>query len=305
MPSARAAANTGDAVTSIGPLTRFWRTTHAPDYVGFTLLLIGWILIVNLVTPFHRMFFINDLQISYPHAEHERVTVPLNFVYALFIPLGILIAFNVLTRASTHKHEATYLSLAISIVLSSFITDIVKNAVGRPRPDLLARCQPSGDIKPNVLVNIDVCTAPDGHTLQDGWRSFPSGHSSFSFAGLGFLSLFFAGQLHVFNYYTGGRDLSRALICLSPLIGAALIAISRCEDYRHDVYDVCVGSALGMAVAYWSYRRHWPKLTSPTCDEPHPHPATESQPGWQRVRDEEEEGSDLVFPLGTRRNGVN
>lgn len=226
----------------------------------------------------------------------------LNFLYALFIPLGVLIAYNTITRASTHKHEATYLSLAISIVLSSLITDIVKNAVGRPRPDLLARCQPSADTKPNVLVTIAVCTAPDGHTLQDGWRSFPSGHSSFSFAGLGFLSLFLAGQLHVFNYYSGGRDLSRALVCLSPLIGAALIAISRCEDYRHDVYDVCVGSALGMTVAYWSYRRHFPQLASPTCDEPHPHPATEAQPGWQRVRDEEEQGSDSAFPLGTRRS---
>ncbi|KAM0250508.1 hypothetical protein ACHAQJ_008599 [Trichoderma viride] len=282
-PPARTSANGGESTTaSMGSLARFWR-------------------IVNLINPFHRMFFTNDLRISYPHAEHERVTVPLNFVYALFVPLGILIVFNTITRASTHKHEATYLSLAISIVLSSFITDIVKNAVGRPRPDLLARCQPSADTKPNVLVTIDVCTANDGHTLQDGWRSFPSGHSSFSFAGLGFLSLFLAGQLHVFNYYTGGRDLSRALICLFPLIGAALIAISRTEDYRHDVYDVCVGSALGMTVAYWSYRRHWPQLTSPTCDEPHPHPSAEAQPAWQRVRDEEEQDSDLVFPLGPRR----
>ncbi|KAL7897325.1 Pap2-like protein [Trichoderma sp. SZMC 28014] len=292
----------GDASSSMGPLARFWKKTHAPDYVGFIVLLAGWMLIVNLVNPFHRMFFTNDLRISYPHAEHERVTVPLNFLYALFIPLGVLIAYNIITRASTHKHEATYLSFAISIVLSSFITDVVKNAVGRPRPDLLARCQPSADTKPNVLVTIDVCTAPDGHTLQDGWRSFPSGHSSFSFAGLGFLSLFLAGQLHVFNYYTGGRDLSRALVCLVPLLGAALIAISRTEDYRHDVYDVCVGSALGMTVAYWSYRRHWPHLTSPVCEEPHPHPSAEAQPAWQRVRDEEEQDSGLIFPLGARRS---
>lgn len=29
----------------------------------------------KLVTPFHRMFFVNDLNISYPHASHERVSV--------------------------------------------------------------------------------------------------------------------------------------------------------------------------------------------------------------------------------------
>ncbi|KAI5459372.1 phosphatidic acid phosphatase type 2/haloperoxidase [Mariannaea sp. PMI_226] len=274
-----------------GPLSfllRQWKTTHAPDYVGFALLLTGWILINVFVTPFHRMFSVNDLAISYPHAEHERVPVFMNFVYALFIPLGILIAYNLWARSSLAKHEVTYLSFAISLVLTSFLTDIIKNAVGRPRPDLLDRCKPSAGTLANTLVTIDVCTAANGHTLQDGWRSFPSGHSSFSFAGLGFLSLFFAGQLHVFRYSAGGRDLSRALICLIPLIGAALIAISRCEDYRHDVYDVCVGSILGMTVAYWSYRRHWPRLSSTRCDEPYPRPGTDTQPGWQRITDEEE-----------------
>jgi diacylglycerol diphosphate phosphatase/phosphatidate phosphatase len=141
------------------------------------------------------------------------------------------------------------------------------------------------------LVNIEVCTTENGHKLQDGWRSFPSGHSSFSFAGLGFLSLFLAGQLHIFHHPIGGRDLGRALVCLAPLIAATLIAISRCEDYRHDVYDVCVGSVLGMSVAYWSYRRHWPRLSSLRCHEPYPRPGMDSQSShWQRVRDEEEGG---------------
>ncbi|KAM0274836.1 hypothetical protein ACHAPA_000942 [Fusarium lateritium] len=242
---------------------------------------------VLFVNPFHRMFFVNDLQISYPFAVHERVPV--------------------FARSSAAKHEVTYLSFLISIVLTSFITDIIKNAVGRPRPDLLDRCKPEIGTKANTLVTIDVCTAEDGHILQEGWRSFPSGHSSFSFAGLGFLSLFLAGQLHVFRYSAGGRDLSRALVCLLPLIGAGLVAISRCEDYRHDVYDVCVGSALGMSVAYWSYRRHFPRLSSQKCDEPYPRPGVDTQPGWQRITDDEEaaRGTDVGFEMenlrGSRR----
>lgn len=212
----------------------------------------------------------------------------MNFVYALFIPLGVLVLYNLITRASLHKHEATYLCFAIALVMTSFITDIVKNAVGRPRPDLIARCKPQQGTKPNTLVTIDICTETARHMLQDGWRSFPSGHSSFSFAGLGFLSLFFAGQLHIFRHEAGSRDLSRALLCLVPLLGAALIAISRCEDYRHDVYDVCVGGTLGFAVAYWSYRRHWPRLTAHNCHEPHPYPSADNKAGWSRIRDEEE-----------------
>ena len=116
------------------------------------------------------------------------------------IPLSILILYNVIARSPVAKHEVTYLPFAISLVLTSFLTDIVKKAVGRPRPDLLDRCHPTGGTKENVLVNIEVCTAEEGHKLQDGWRSFPSGHSSFSFAGLGFLALFLAGQLHVFHH---------------------------------------------------------------------------------------------------------
>ena len=84
-----------------------------------------------------------------------------------------------------------------------------------------------------------------------------------------------------------------------PLLGALLIAISRSEDYRHDVEDVCVGSAIGFAVAYWNYRRYWRALGSVNCDEPLPGRADDDssaqqqqqQRGWQRVRDEEEGGA--------------
>lgn len=117
-----------------------------------------------------------------------------------------------------------------SVILTCFITDVIKNAVGRPRPDLISRCKPALGTPKDELVTISVCTETDHHTLHDGWRSFPSGHSSLSFAGLGFLALFFAGQTHVFRPRT---DLSRTLLSIAPLLGAAMIAISRCEDYRY------------------------------------------------------------------------
>ncbi|SPO04731.1 related to diacylglycerol pyrophosphate phosphatase [Cephalotrichum gorgonifer] len=264
-----------------------WRGTFAPEYLGFAILLFLYLMMVFFVEPFHRMFSISDLNISYPHADVQRVPVTLNFVYSLFLPLAILVLYNLLTHATPHKHESTYLPLLISLVLTSFITDLIKNAVGRPRPDLLARCKPLPSTSPSTLVTIAVCTETDHHLLHDGWRSFPSGHSSFAFAGLGFLSFFLAGQLRIFRHAYGGRDLSRSLLCIAPLLGAAMIAISRCEDYRHDVYDVCVGSLLGVSIAYWSYRRHWPHLSSKECDEPYPRPGAVTQQGWNRIRDEE------------------
>ncbi|KAL8799719.1 MAG: hypothetical protein Q9223_007534 [Gallowayella weberi] len=166
-----------------------------------------------------------------------------------------------------HKPHVTVLGLLTSLILTVFLTDTIKNAVGRPRPDLLARCRPAKGTPTHQLVNIDVCTEKDHHLLHDGWRSFPSGHSSFAFSGLGYLSLVLAGQLHVFLPHT---DLFRVLLALVPLIAAALIAISRCEDYRHDVYDVTVGSILGILIAMFSYRRYYPSLQSRRCDVPYP-----------------------------------
>jgi diacylglycerol diphosphate phosphatase/phosphatidate phosphatase len=70
------------------------------------------------------------------------------------------------------------------------ITDIIKNTVGRPRPDLISRCRPQKGTPEHELLTISICTQTNEHILQEGWRSFPSGHSSFAFAGLGFLTLY-------------------------------------------------------------------------------------------------------------------
>jgi diacylglycerol diphosphate phosphatase/phosphatidate phosphatase len=136
------------------------------------------------------------------------------------------------------------------------------------------------------LVTWEICTETDHHVLHDGWRSFPSGHSSFSFSGLGYLALFLAGQCHVFRPRT---DLGRVLLALAPLLGAALIAISRCEDYRHDVWDVTTGSIIGILVSYYTYRRYFPPLRSSRCDVPYPNPADSTDgTGFGKLKDEEE-----------------
>ena len=91
--------------------------------------------------------------------------------------------------------------------------------------------------------------------------------------------------MHIFRPRT---DLSRVLLALAPLVGAALIAISRLEDYRHDVYDVTTGSILGMLLAYFSYRRYYPKLNSPHCEIPFPSRAEwASSHNFGKLKDEE------------------
>lgn len=103
-----------------------------------------------------------------------------------------------------HTARVAVLGLLVSLALTACLTDAIKNAAGRPRPDFLARCAPRRGTPAHGLVGAEVCTTggaaligDDGvsaaaadHLLQEGWRSFPSGHSSFAFAGLGYLSLF-------------------------------------------------------------------------------------------------------------------
>lgn len=141
------------------------------------------------VEPFHRLFALDNDAIRYPYAEVERVSVPWNIFYAGVLPLLLLISWAIILRPGWHKAHVTILGLFICLALTSFLTDIVKNSVGRPRPDLLARCKPAEGTPLHKLVSIEVCTETAHHLLHDGWRSFPSGHSSFAFAGLGYLAL--------------------------------------------------------------------------------------------------------------------
>lgn len=241
------------------------------------------------------MFTLDDHAKQYPHAQIQRVSSGENILYAGIGPLVAIVVWSLVFRPGFHKAHVTIFGLFISVFLTSLLTDIIKNAVGRPRPDLIARCKPKPGSPEHSLVTILVCTEPDHHVLHDGWRSFPSGHSSFAFSGLGYFALFLAGQFRIFRPRT---DLARVLIVLAPLVGAALIAMSRLADYRHDVFDVTVGSILGMSVAWFSYRRYYPRLKHPHCEVPYPSPwEYATARGVKRPEDVEHQGVDDDFSL--------
>lgn len=245
------------------------------------------ILIQIFVEPYHRMFSLDDLSLQFPHAEVERVSPFWLTIYAALAPIVLLILWAIVFRPGAQKTHVTILGLLLSLFLTGLITDIIKNTVGRPRPDLIARCKPKNDLPPHVLITIDACTETDHHLLQDGWRSFPSGHSSFAFAGLGYLALFLAAQLRSLRPST---PLPFTLLPLVPLVGALLIAISRTEDYRHDVYDIMSGSFLGIFIALGAYRHYYPSLWAPRSHMPFPPPGLTDLKNFSKKPKDEEEG---------------
>lgn len=114
-------------------------------------------------------------------------------------------------------------------LLMVFPSDFIKGRVGRFRPDFFSRCQWDA--------TREICTGIPA-VIQEGRRSFPSGHSSSAFFGCVFLVLFLAGKNRAFTFSStwpqSGILYSRYLrlgVAVWPLFLCFYIAISRWEDH--------------------------------------------------------------------------
>ncbi|KAF8522303.1 PAP2-domain-containing protein [Hysterangium stoloniferum] len=229
----------------------------------------GLFFLLNTIEPFKREFSLNDTSIQHTYAVHERISDAHLVLIALVAPLLLMAVMNLISIRSFWDLHTSWLGVLLSLAITGSITNIVKVTVGRPRPDCIDRCQPEAGASDNPvfgLVNATICTQTDNTILKDGFRSFPSGHSSLSFAGLGFLFFYAAGKLHLYD--KRGYTL-KAWISLVPLIGAALVAISRTMDYRHHWQDVLIGGLIGLAMAWFSYRQYYPPLADPLSHRPY------------------------------------
>ncbi|KAH9900986.1 acid phosphatase/Vanadium-dependent haloperoxidase [Cubamyces lactineus] len=242
--------------------------SYAPDWI-VCIVLAAAFYALDYVEGFKREFSLTDTSLLHTYAVHERVPPVALYMLCGVTPLVLQPVINVLTLRSWWDLHSSWLGLLLSLSITGGITQFVKITVGRPRPDLIARCIPKpGAVDPPLgLSTVAICTQTQQHILRDGWRSFPSGHSSLSFAGLGFLSFYLAGKMHLFD--TRGHTV-KAWLALTPLSAAALVAISRTMDYRHHWHDVLAGSILGIVTAYFSYRQYYPPLQSEMSHQPYP-----------------------------------
>ncbi|SPQ18985.1 7dfbc7a9-4558-412c-bc42-e8db9461088b [Thermothielavioides terrestris] len=185
---------------------------------------VGYVL--GNLTPNKRPFSLDDRDIAFPFTVKETVPTWLLVIVAIVAPIAVVAVVALVfvpgatVPAGTPKSliwkrklwelHAGWLGLALSIVAAWFITNGMKNLFGKPRPDLLSRCQPDldnlsryiiGGLKTATasgqLVSPSICKNPDKATLDDGFRSYPSGHSSSSAAGLIYLSLFVASKFAI------------------------------------------------------------------------------------------------------------
>ncbi|KAI7946231.1 hypothetical protein MJO29_010758, partial [Puccinia striiformis f. sp. tritici] len=122
-----------------------------------------------------------------------------------FLGLGTWSSQRVFTCAS-QKGPVPLLGILLILIPALLIiltSHAPLSSIGRPRPNMLSHCHPglnaaNAGCPSYGLSNSSICTTPiNSCDFQDGFPSFPSGHSSVAFAGLDFLSLYLAGKLHL------------------------------------------------------------------------------------------------------------
>ena len=196
-----------------------------------------WIIIVlaavvgavfSIITPNKRPFSLADSEIGFPYVVKEKISTSTLVLCGLIAPAAVITLVclflvpgptvpkstpkALVWRRKLWEWHTGWLGLGLSLASAFLITDGMKNLFGKPRPDLLARCLPdvanvghyiiggfTGEqqYSTNSLVSASICQQTDKSLLNDGFRSFPSGHSSFSAAGLVYLSLFLASKLAI------------------------------------------------------------------------------------------------------------
>lgn len=215
--------------------------------VGFLLTLASY---SNKIEPFHRIAFMTDQSISFPHTGKQTVPFYMLMLFCCGVPLATIILFSVVkSKSSFRLHNAT-LGLCLSISFTFFFQQVVKLTVGSLRPDFLARCVPRYD-NSTILLEVIECMG-DPKVVREGRKSFFSGHSALSFAGLNFLALFLTQELDLRS-----KPLApKYFLIIMPIILALVIAISRVDDYWHRWQDITVGAIVGITTSSISFISH-------------------------------------------------
>ena len=157
------------------------------------------------IGPRKRAFDITDPSISYP-LEPETITNSTLILASLVAPAAIIFVGSLFLGTAAESHpsgtkaslrrklwewNAGWLGLALSLAVSFVITNGAKEVLGKPRPNMLVRCNPDlsqrgiatvGGIGNMIeegitLYDWKICRNT-GSLLDEGFRSFPSGHSS-------------------------------------------------------------------------------------------------------------------------------
>ncbi|BFF89818.1 phospholipid phosphatase 5 [Drosophila madeirensis] len=192
--------------------------------------------------------------------------------WVIVAPLIVTVVFYVFTKDKRDFRAASW-AWTLALCMNGLPTSMLKITVGRPRPDFFYRCFPDGVMVLNSSSISDGSSILDfnctgiASDINEGRKSFPSGHSSFAFASFGLIAYYVGAKLHAFDARGRGHTW-RLCIAAIPLIIATLVAVSRTCDYHHHWQDVTVGAIIGLLTGYISYRQYYPSIFGPQAGTP-------------------------------------
>lgn len=201
------------------------------------------------------------LDLGLNHALVTNVTIPSELLIHTSITLPLIILFlisqlrPIMPEFKLHDTISTLCVLFTATGMSEFITQLIKAYVGRLRPNFYNLCE--------FDTQLLQCTA-DAHHIKEACSSFPSGHSSLSFSGMGVLVFFFLGRQRICD---GGKSVL-PLICFLPWAYSSFVASSRLVDNWHHPSDILAGTMLGIFCSTVSYHLWYPSVLSPNSSMP-------------------------------------
>ena len=262
-----------------------------------------------------------DTSLSYSLRD-QTVGNGLLILLAVALPLCLMTIGHVVLACRARlplRTAAASWALAIVAFASACVTtiaviDVIKNVTGRQRPNFFALCDYAGFRAAAATSNFSAyfnATSEDaigrvsrcGSTQADVYesqRSFPSGHSSLAFCGLGFLTLYARRALCVKQ---GVHFSVEAIAASSPLVLATWICVTRIRDRWHFPEDVLCAAIIGAAAAWIAWRhyvahgRHAPVMAMLSCDGSALPPVISSGNSHPATTDVEQAGASQTTPV--------
>lgn len=182
-----------------------------------------------------RPFSLQDPSLTYPF-KADTVSVTVLIIISLAVPAAVTAVVSLIfvpgptAAKSTPKSlvwrrklwewNTAWMGLGLALALTFMTTEGLKDLAGKPRPYAISKCRPDlqnidryrlgglGDSFTTtgatpILVSSDICQERDPATLREIFASWPSGHSSFSWAGLLYMTLFLCAKFAVgIPYFT-------------------------------------------------------------------------------------------------------
>lgn len=266
-------------------------------------------------------FSLIDPDISYPN-QSDTVSVRVMLVVSIIVPGVIIFIVCMLFvpgriaasgaspalkwRRKFWEWNTGWMGLGVALSGTFMVTEGLKDLVGKPRPDFLARCDPDlsliseytvsglGAFVDNAPIMVDsrICRNQSAFVRNNGFAAWPSGHASFSWTGMLYLTLFMCAKFAIFVPFLAPHGYSRhvnpvsfeshphhredetdgprktvplrsqaaappvylLILAFLPIGTAFYISITRWSDYRHAGFDIISGAILGSFFAWFGFR---------------------------------------------------